>query len=356
MDLRPPLSLFRKIEDEAKGRFAPLDGLRALAALSVLCSHTGVLPLPFGTLGVILFFNLSTFLLSPPFITSNEIFSLSGTLRFWVRRICRIMPMLIVYVFIYGAFVEGGSSFIIDSLIKFKGYGHLWTINQEMLFYAVMPAFAALVAPVRSRPLLAAAIFVLLAIISDKYLTYEVFKLPGMTGYQQFFLSSFLMGMASAYMVPYMKPLANKIKDDHLSRSLLLAVILGCLISMQWAMVNIYVETGANVVGNWALLVSIGCCALLLWMTSISQNWLSVILSFWPIRVTGIVGYSFYLWHWIPVILLPQEWLPIVRFSIAFFATFALSLVTFLVIERPGIRLGTKLASILARPPAMQLY
>src|SRR5215831_3292102 len=62
------LSLLRKINNEAKEWLAPLDGLRALAALAVLGSHTALLPVPFGTLGVLLFFNLSAFLLSRPFL------------------------------------------------------------------------------------------------------------------------------------------------------------------------------------------------------------------------------------------------------------------------------------------------
>jgi hypothetical protein len=41
MDLETPLSLLRKIDGEATNRLAPLDGLRALAAVAVLCSHTG---------------------------------------------------------------------------------------------------------------------------------------------------------------------------------------------------------------------------------------------------------------------------------------------------------------------------
>jgi len=53
------------------------------------------------------------------------------------------------------------------------------------------------------------------------------------------------------------------------------------------------------------------------------------------------------------VILLPQEWAPFLRLSIAFVATFSFSLATFFIIERPGIRLGAKLASMLPRSPAM---
>jgi len=350
--MRRRLSLLRDI-DQTKERLAPLDGVRALAALAVLGSHTSVLPSPFGTLGVLLFFNLSAFLLSRPFLLSDEIYSLRGTATFFIRRIFRIMPMLILYVFTYGIFVEGGLGYILDSIVRFRGYGHLWSINQEMLFYALMPTFAVSVFPLRRKPVFAAAVFVLLAFVADKYLTYQTLRLPGMTSYVQFFLSPFLIGMASAYLVPFIKQSVMKLADSKLLNSLLSLLVIGCLSLLQWYMVRIYVETGAMVVGNWALCVSISCCALLLWTASASENWLSAILSFRPLRVIGIVGYSFYLWHWVPVILLPQEWAPILRFSIAFVATFSLSLVTFFMIERPGIRLGAKLASMLSPPPAV---
>src|SRR5262249_46324760 len=320
----------------------------------VLGSHTSVLPLPFGTLGVLLFFNLSAFLLSLPFLLNDQIYSLRGTAGFFIRRAFRIMPMLIVYVFTYGIFVDGELKYIIDNIIRFRGYGHLWTINQEMLFYALMPTFAWLVFPLRRRPLFAAAIFVSLAIAADHYLTYQVFQLPGMTSYMQFFLSPFLIGMASAYLVPSIMHLRIKLNDSRLLNSLISVAIIGCVIVVQWSMVRMYVETGLNVVGNWALFVSVCYCTLLLWIASVPENWLDGILSYGPLRLVGIVGYSFYLWHWIPVSLLPQDWVPILRFSIAFIATFSVSLATFFIIERPGIRLGAKLASFLPRPSAMK--
>jgi len=260
--------------------------------------------------------------------------------------------MLIVYVFTYGILVDGGVVYIVDNIVRFRGYGHLWTINQEMLFYALMPTFAVLVFPLRRKPLFAAAIFVSLATVADVYLTYQVFRLPGMTSYVQFFLSPFLIGMAAAYLAPYIKQSVMKLNHGPLLNSLLSVVVVGCLILLQWGMVRMYAKTGTNVVGNWALCVSVCCCALLLSATSASENWLSAILSFRPLRLIGIVGYSFYLWHWVPVILLPQELAPILRFSIAFVATFSVSLATFFIVERPGIKLGAKLASMLSRRPA----
>src|SRR5262249_23930392 len=104
MAWKSALSLFVRTNDEIKDLVAPLDGLRAIAALLVLASHTEFLSVPFGTLAVLMFFTLSAFLLSRAFNTSNEIYSLRGAIGFFIRRIFRIIPTLIFYVFIYGMF------------------------------------------------------------------------------------------------------------------------------------------------------------------------------------------------------------------------------------------------------------
>jgi peptidoglycan/LPS O-acetylase OafA/YrhL len=357
MALKRALSLFARTNDETKDWIAPLDGLRAIAALLVLASHTGFLPVPFGTLGVLMFFTLSAFLLSRPFMTSNEIYSLRGTIGFFIRRIFRIIPTLIFYVFIYGMFIGGGIlffkgeevQFIIDSLIWFKGRGHLWTINQELLFYAMMPIFAASVLALRRKPLFAAVVLMSFAWTADKYLTRQVFEIPGMDGYMQFFLSPFLVGMAAAYITPSTKTLIMKLHGNQIVTTLLSFAVLGYIIQLHWTSVRFYIDTGINAVGNWALSVSFGCGALLVFIASTPRNWLAVVLSFRPLRAIGTVGYSFYLWHWAAVGL-TQQMAPTLRFAVTFVATFLVSLTTFFIIERPGMRLGAKLASMVSRP------
>ena len=55
--------------------FAPLDGVRALAATVVLASHVQVTPVPTGTLAVWVFFGLSAFLLTGKFVSDSAAFS-----------------------------------------------------------------------------------------------------------------------------------------------------------------------------------------------------------------------------------------------------------------------------------------
>ena len=101
--------------------------------------------------------------------------------------------------------------------------------------------------------------------------------------------------------------------------------------------------------------MGLGCGALLVWIAVAPPNWLADALSFRTLRAVGIVGYSFYLWHKLPLLLLPQ-WTPVLRFPVALIITFLISCVTYILVERPAIRLGAWLSSrIPDRRPAAGL-
>ena len=76
-----------------------IDGLRAVAVAAVVLFHLGVLWLSGGYLGVDVFFVLSGFLLTSIILREEEegTFSL---VRFWVRRIRRILPALLVVLLV----------------------------------------------------------------------------------------------------------------------------------------------------------------------------------------------------------------------------------------------------------------
>lgn len=146
--------------------FPQLDGLRAIAALSVVLTHVAFLtgevisPGPFAPLlsrlnfGVTLFFLLSGFLLYRPFVRA----ALTGRPapglgRFWLRRGLRIFP---AYWLALAVLVPvAGSPFDARDLIAYATLTHtytdapndpaltqMWTLVVELSFYLVLPVLA----------------------------------------------------------------------------------------------------------------------------------------------------------------------------------------------------------------------
>ena len=151
--------------------FACFDGLRAIAAVSVLLLHTAWVS-GFTTrsslgaytsrleIGVSVFFLISGFLLYRPFAVSH----LSGrtspnTRKFWERRILRIVPAywlaLTVLTYIFGVVTLGpgwqgiASHYLFLQIYFpsqiFNGVTQAWSLCTEMSFYFFLPFYAAVV-------------------------------------------------------------------------------------------------------------------------------------------------------------------------------------------------------------------
>lgn len=142
-----------------------LDGLRGIAVLAVFLSHTalsGYRPAPFlffdgtGKSGVFLFFILSSFLLSYPFLLKAEkAFTKDALINFTVRRFFRIYPLFVLYLlfaftssFAVGHFMkkaEAGIPFyltpgdLINHIFLQEGKGVTWSILVEFRYYFILP-------------------------------------------------------------------------------------------------------------------------------------------------------------------------------------------------------------------------
>ncbi|HEX5268065.1 MAG TPA: acyltransferase [Acidimicrobiales bacterium] len=160
---------------EAAGRprhFPCFDGLRAIAAVSVVVIHTSFvsgLTTRSGVgiytarleIGVAVFFLISGFLLYRPFAAAHVAGLPSPVLgRFWVRRLLRIVPAywLALTVTTYVLHVNQTRSGWASPLILygfgqiyfpdevFKGISQAWSLCTEMTFYLFLPLLAAAIA------------------------------------------------------------------------------------------------------------------------------------------------------------------------------------------------------------------
>lgn len=142
--------------EAATMRYPALDGLRAIAAYTVVISHftnlTGVFGGTFGSgagqIGVMLFFVISGFLMGR--LYADTPWTLSAVAEFYRKRAARVLPLYLLLVLVSFAVImaggprrflyEIGSGNIWQHLFFIRGTGVLWTIPVEVQFYLVFPA------------------------------------------------------------------------------------------------------------------------------------------------------------------------------------------------------------------------
>jgi peptidoglycan/LPS O-acetylase OafA/YrhL len=144
------------------GRRPGLDGIRAVAVLLVVVSHSQVkfghhLTIA-GSAGVAVFFALSGFLISSILLEGE------GFASFYRNRAVRLFPAMVVFVLVAGAVQQArtgvpmlrvwpAASYLGNWLGVPGSMTHLWSLAVEQQFYMVWPLALALVARWRNGPL-----------------------------------------------------------------------------------------------------------------------------------------------------------------------------------------------------------
>jgi len=137
-------------------RMQPLDGIRAVAVLAVLCYHAEALP--GGYLGVDCFFVLSGFLITGLLIKEHARSGRISLRDFWLRRAFRLLPALLVYLAVglaAAAALGRLRTYPLEGLAVVVGVAnwwqltgpealgawtsHLWSLSDEQQFYLLWP-------------------------------------------------------------------------------------------------------------------------------------------------------------------------------------------------------------------------
>jgi peptidoglycan/LPS O-acetylase OafA/YrhL len=353
---RVPISALRDIvaKRPASGRnIEALDGIRGLAVLLVIASHTGAFHLNgHGGVGVWLFFCLSAFLLTMPFAERPERATDPAKLRrYFARRIRRIIPAY-YFVVAFEFLVLGGVELpvIARHLLFLQADSILWTIPQEVLFYALLPLFAAAHVFVfrRSRPatLLGLA---LIALLANLFLDESVFAMHGNGRWMRFYLGVFATGMAFAYL--HASPLAARIAARPRVNRALGALGLGLLAllfvtpkyyQLHWfatvpILRDLDVPMGWSYPGSFAVV-----CSALIYITLVCEGrWIQWLMSSLALRALGITSYSVYLWHLtVRDALMGMGIAPgLPLFTATLGVTYALACVIYAFVERPFMQM-----------------
>jgi len=293
---------------------ADIDGLRAVAVISVLGFHAGLSKASGGFVGVDVFFVISGYLISSIifFEIAASRFSLVG---FYERRIRRIFPALFgllavstVFAVIYllpGELISYAKSMMaatasMSNLYFWKHSGyfdsptsqpllHTWSLAVEEQFYISFPLFLVLVRKLFPRRLRASVVVLFFASLVASIVVVSHNK-------------------ETAFYMPYTR-----------AWELLLGTILSLRIfpRLESAYLrNLATFTGIGMIvfsvvsysqqtlfpGFSALLPCIGS-ALIIWAGEGGSSVVGAALSWRPVVFVGLISYSLYLWHW-PIIVL----------------------------------------------------
>ena len=286
---------------------ADIDGLRAVAVLSVLAYHAMPLWLPGGFIGVDVFFVISGFLITSLILGNLARGSFSIT-EFYGRRVKRIFPALLVVLLAtyvcgwqvlladeyaqLGAHIAGGASFVSNLLLWHEsGYFdnasyskpllHLWSLGIEEQFYVLWPWLLCL-AHRRAWP--APALLVVLIALSFaanlvrlEHDSVAAFYAPDARFWELF----------CGALLAYRQRGLPRVEAPPMSSALGMALIVSGLF---------IISEQSPFPGVWAAMPVIGA---VLVITAGPQAWLNRVVLSAPTMVWfGRISFPLYLWHW----------------------------------------------------------
>lgn len=290
-----------------------IDGLRAVAVLSVVIFHAWPAILPGGFIGVDIFFVISGFLISSIIFKSVEQGSFSYA-DFYSRRIKRIFPALVLVLAaslsigwfalfadeyqMLGKHVASGAVFVSNfTLLNESGYFdpaaelkpllHLWSLGIEEQFYIVWPLLIYAVAKLRINLLVTTVVFAVLSFglnieRIDAHLV-QTFYGP-ITRFWELMFGAILAYITLYYSEQY-KNLQRKFAN--------LAAVVGLLFIVT---ALILLNNAKLFPGWWATLPTSGGVLLI---AAGPTAWVNKnVLSLRPLVLVGLISYPLYLWHW----------------------------------------------------------
>lgn len=303
------------VRSPARAKYRPdVDGLRAIAVLSVLLFHGGVAALSGGYVGVDVFFVISGFVIATKLVEEIEEgkFSIAN---FYVRRIRRILPALVAVIlvccvaalvlFLPDALSDFSRSVIatatfVSNMFFWKNSGyfetlaldrpllHTWSLAIEEQFYIVIPIALYLFMVYARRwtfalfALVAAASLGLSIFITDTAPTANFFLLPTRAW-------ELLLGVLVA-LAPW-APTSNRILRE--------LIAIAALVLIGFAVITYTSATPFP--GLAAFVPTFGTAALIYLGKQGEPSLVARALGLRPLVGIGLISYSLYLVHW-PII------------------------------------------------------
>jgi peptidoglycan/LPS O-acetylase OafA/YrhL len=329
-----------------------IDGLRAIAVLSVVLFHIHGALMPGGFAGVDMFFVISGFVITRNIAPQMAAGTFSFA-EFYRRRVNRIIPVLAVVVaatllvgqsLLIPAHAEELAKSAIASLLfsanvfftyfvetgyfasesSTKPLLHIWSLGVEEQFYFLWPLLALALLKLR-RPiavfaLTAAAVIGLVAVsewLTRSDPTFAYYMLPSRA-------FQLLTGAAVALM-----------PTRWTSPGRLIALAVGVIGLALVGVSLVLIDETLPFPGIYALPATIGTGALI--YSGFRSTPLSRVLSIPPMRWVGWISYSLYLWHWPVMAYLRYAGIEVTVLTgiLAFVAMLLLSTLSYRFVEKP---------------------
>lgn len=305
-----------------------LDGLRALAVLAVIAYHLNLSWAPGGLLGVGVFFVLSGYLITDLLITKWDHSQRLDLKDFWISRVRRLLPALLIMIVIVVAWV---TIFDRSYLGKLRGdvvasilyvsnwwnifhhvsyfesfgppspIGNLWSLAVEEQFYLIWPILLYL--GIRYIPRKRILVGLVLAGAAVSALAMDFIYQPGTDPSRVYYgtdtrVFSMLIGAGLALLWPSRKhsvqvPEKARLMLDLLGTTGLIGVLL---------MVGLTNQYDSFLYRGGMVLLSL-FSAMLVAVLAHPASLIGKILGWGPLRWLGERSYGIYLWHY-PVIIL----------------------------------------------------
>lgn len=310
-----------------------IDGLRAIAVLSVVSFHAFPTWFRGGFIGVDIFFVISGFLISTILFEGLEKGTFSFS-EFYARRIRRIFPALLLVLiccFAFGWFtllpdeymllgkhMAGGASFIsnfifwnevgyFDKAAETKPLLHLWSLGIEEQFYIIWPLLLWGAYKLRLNLLTTTAVVA----ITSFALNLQQVKIDVVAAFYspQTRIWELLCGSMLAWLMLYQKDalaalsnqlsywlnkLVFRVPQQHASATLSNTLSFAGFLLIVFGIYKI--TKGTLFPGLWALIPVFGAILILAAGTNAWFN--RVVLSNKLLVWLGLISYPLYLWHW----------------------------------------------------------
>lgn len=326
---------------------ADVDGLRAIAVLSVILFHAQYSLFAGGFVGVDVFFVISGYLITSIILKQDDTAG-SFLKKFYEGRIRRLLPPVIPVLLVTSAFAYSLLSleameeytkslvaflmfisnwFFWDVAGYFDGPSHLkpllhtWSLSVEEQFYIFFPVIALLLK--RYHKSLLPAFILAVFIGSLSYNIYLVWNNDLNSAFFNSFGRFWEIALGSLLACGLIKSPTSAVMKNIVGATGLIVIV--CCV--------FFLREDISFPGFWALFPTIGAAMVILAQGGVASK----ILAAKPLVGVGLISYALYLWHW-PLFAFLNTYFISPRpeyFAVAIVATFILSLASYFFIERP---------------------